>query len=75
MELYGLAGELAQARAALGTPVPLPSLVSESLAEARRTEVQYGASAPGPVTAPSEVTAEPPGVPSGPRRRVPLKTR
>ena len=64
MELYGLAGELAQTHAALGAPVPLPS---------RRPEVHYGTSAPGPT--PSEATGEPPGVPSGPRRRVPLKTR
>lgn len=76
MELFGLAGELAQSRAALGALVPLPARVSESLTGAVQvTEAKYGAPAKAPSTGAIDAASELPAAPVGPRRRVPLKTR
>lgn len=77
VELYALAGALAQDPARLGTPVALPGLVAEGLtSQARPAEIDYGARRADRAqsSAPDE-GVERPLPATEPRRRVPLKTQ
>jgi hypothetical protein len=77
VELYALAGALAQDAAGVGTPVALPGLVAEGLtSQARPAEIDYAVRGADRAKAPApDDSAERPRRATEPRRRVPLKTQ